>query len=284
MKASPAPANRIYYLGPEGSFSYILVTQLFGTGRELIPCASFPEVAASLREDKTAVGVLGIENTNSSDVHECVDIMFEEKLRILGEASLKIRMHLLGLPGARLSDIREVYSHRQAILQCADFIREHGLFVHPVESTSAGKQLVIASGDRSKATIGSSALAQDGSVRILSEDIATVSHNMTRFICVSPTPQVIDNLNEKVEKLTYIFQLKHEPGSLASVLNALAEHRVNLTKIQSRPIPGTDWEYVFWADMEIPHTTEREVSRVLEAHSTSYTLLGAYEKGKVYQS
>lgn len=101
---------------------------------------------------------------------------------------------------------------------------------------------------------------------------------------MSPTAQVVYNLNEKAEKLTYIFQLKHEPGSLASVLNALAEHRVNLTKIQSRPIPGTDWEYVFWADMEIPYTTEREVSQVLEVHSTSYTLLGAYEKGKVYQS
>jgi prephenate dehydratase len=284
MKASPAQPQRIYYLGPEGSFSYILVVQLFDAMRELVPCNSFPEVAARLREDTVAVGVLGIENTNSSDVHECIDIMFEEKFRILGEASLKIRMHLIGLKGARLAEIREVYSHRQAILQCADFIRDHGLSARTVESTSAGKQLVLDAGDRGKATIGSSALAADGSVEVIAKDIATVSHNMTRFICVSPTPQVLDNLNDKADKLTYIFQLKHEPGSLANVLNALAEHRVNLTKIQSRPIPGTDWEYVFWADMEIPHTTEKEVSRVLEAHSTSYTLLGAYTKGKVYQS
>ncbi|HEX8597250.1 MAG TPA: prephenate dehydratase domain-containing protein [Chloroflexia bacterium] len=188
MNVSPAPANRIYYLGPEGSFSYILVTQLFGASYELLPCGSFPEVAARLRKDTMAIGVLGIENTNSSDVHECIDIMFEEKHSILGEASLKIRMHLIGLPGARLSEIREVYSHRQAILQCGDFIRERGLSVHTVESTSAGKQLVLALGDRGKATIGSSALAQDGSVEILAEDIATVSHNMTRFICVSHGP------------------------------------------------------------------------------------------------
>jgi prephenate dehydratase len=170
------------------------------------------------------------------------------------------------------------------MLQCADFIREHGLSVHLTDSTSAGKQLVLASGDNSKATIGSSALAWDGSVKVLVEDIATVAQNMTRFICVSPTSRVIDHLNGKQEKLTYIFRLKHEPGSLAAVLNALAAYRVNLTKIQSRPIPGSDWEYVFWADMEIPHTTEEDVSRVLDAHSTSFTLLGAYQKGKVYQS
>ncbi|MEA2574643.1 MAG: chorismate mutase / prephenate dehydratase, partial [Chloroflexia bacterium] len=114
MNASPPPPGRVYYLGPEGSFSYILVSQLFGTEFELIACDSFTCVAARLREDPTAVGVLGIENTNSSDVHECIDIMFEEKFCILGEASLKIRMHLIGLKGARVEEIREVYSHRQA--------------------------------------------------------------------------------------------------------------------------------------------------------------------------
>ncbi|HET6261522.1 MAG TPA: ACT domain-containing protein [Chloroflexia bacterium] len=107
---------------------------------------------------------------------------------------------------------------------------------------------------------------------------------MTRFICVSPTTQVIRNLNHKHDKLTYILQLKHRPGSLAHLLSALAQLNVNLTKIQSKPIPGTDWEYVFWIDMEIPQTTEREVSRILEGYATSYTLLGAYEKGKVFES
>jgi prephenate dehydratase len=284
MKASPTTEKRIYFLGPEGSFSDILVNQLFRTGFEPVLCSSFREVATKLREDPSAVGVLGIENSNSSDVHESIDIMFEERFKILGEASLKIRMHLIGLTGARLGGIREVYSHPQAILQCADFIRERELAAHATESTSAGKQLIVSMGDSSKATIGSVALAEGDNVEILAADIATVTQNMTRFICVSPTTQVMDSLNKKIDKLTYIFQLKHEPGSLVQVLSELAKRRVNLTKIQSRPIPGSDWEYVFWIDMEIPHTTEREVSRVLEEYASNYTLLGAYEKGRIYES
>jgi prephenate dehydratase len=284
MNASSTPPGRVYYLGPEGSFSAILVSKLFNAGSELVPCSSFSEIAARLRAHTTAVGLLGIENSNSSDVHETIDIMFEDKFRILGEASLKIRMNLLGLQGARLEQIREVYSHPQALLQCASFIREHGLTAHTTDSTSAGKQLVVGMGDASKATIGSGALAEDGSLAVLAADIATVAQNMTRFICVSPTPLLIDNLNRKQDKLTYIFQLKHRPGSLAHLLSELAGLDVNLTKIQSRPIPGTDWEYVFWIDMEIPNTTEPQVSRVLEDYATGYTLLGAYEKGRVFES
>lgn len=284
MEDSSTPYKRIYYLGPEGSFSDILVSQLFPAGFELVLCSSFREIAAKLREDPSAVGVLGIENSNSSDVHESIDIMFEERFKILGEASLKIRMNLIGLKGASLEEIREVYSHPQAILQCADFIRERGLDAHATESTSAGKRLIVSMGDKSKATIGSAALAEGDNVEILAADIATVTQNMTRFICVSPTYQLIDTLNTKTDKLTYIFQLKHEPGSLAQVLSELAKRRVNLTKIQSRPIPGTDWEYDFWIDMEIPHTTEREVSQILDDFASNYTLLGAYEKGRVYES
>lgn len=284
MKASSTPTRRVYYLGPEGSFSAVLVKKLFNAESGLVPCSSFSDIAARLRADTTAVGLLGIENTNSSDVHETIDIMFEEKFRILGEASLKIRMNLIGLRGARLEEIREVYSHPQALLQCANFIRERGLTAHAIESTSAGKQIVVEMGDASKATIGSRALAEDGSVEILAEDVATVAHNMTRFICVSPTYQVIGSLNQQQDKLTYILQLKHQPGSLAHLLSALARLNVNLTKIQSRPIPGTDWEYDFWIDMEIGDTTEREVSRTLEDYATGYTLLGAYEKGKVFES
>ncbi|HYP39105.1 MAG TPA: prephenate dehydratase domain-containing protein [Chloroflexia bacterium] len=284
MNASLTPPERVYYLGPEGSFSASLVNQLFPAESELVPCSSFSEIAARLRADTTAVGLLGIENSNSSDVHETIDIMFEDKFKILGEASLKIRMNLIGLNGARLEQVREVYSHPQALLQCASFIQEHGLIARTTDSTSAGKQLVLYHDDPSIATIGSKALAEDGRVQVLAADIATVAQNMTRFICVSPTTQVIRNLNHKHDKLTYILQLKHRPGSLAHLLSALAELNVNLTKIQSKPIPGTDWEYVFWIDMEIPHTTERDVSRILEDYATSYTLLGAYEKGKVFES
>ena len=284
MNAAPPPSRRVYYLGPEGSFSAVLVNKLFPGESELVPCSSFSEVAARLRADTTAVGLLGIENSNSSDVHETIDIMFEDKFKILGEASLKIKMNLIGLKGARLEQVREVYSHPQALLQCASFIQEHGLTAHATHSTSAGKQLVLDRDDPGIATIGSKALAEDGSVAVLAADIATVAQNMTRFLCVSPTRQVIDHLNRKHDKLTYILQLKHRPGSLAHLLSALAQLNVNLTKIQSRPIPGTDWEYVFWIDMEIPQTSEREVSRTLDDYATSYTLLGAYEKGKVFES
>jgi prephenate dehydratase len=284
MNSSPTPPGRVYYLGPEGSFSAILVNKLFPADAELVPCSSFSEIAARLRADTAAVGLLGIENSNSSDVHETIDIMFEDKFKILGEASLKITMNLIGLSGTRLEQVREVYSHPQALLQCAGFIQEHGLTAHTTASTSAGKQLVLDRDDPGIATIGSRALAQDGSVQVLAADIANVAQNMTRFICVSPTRQVISNLNDRHDKLTYILQLKHRPGSLAHLLSELAGLNVNLTKIQSRPIPGTDWEYVFWIDMEIPQTTERAVSLILDDCATSYTLLGAYEKGKVFES
>jgi prephenate dehydratase len=287
VKNSIHSMKKIYYLGPKGSFNDILITKIFANSpeNELVMCNSFPEVVEKVKSDKGSIGALGIENSISSDVHENMDIMFKERLCIIGEAGIKITMNLIGLKGAVLADIKEIYTHPQAILQCSNFLKDHSIAAIKVDSTAAGKAYILEKQEKNLGAIGSSALANgDDKVEIIESNIANIKHNMTRFIFISTDSQTVPELGENANKLTYVFQLKHEPGSLAKVLTELAKEKVNLTKIQSRPIPGTDWEYNFWVDMEIPYTTIDKVNQILQQHTLDYHLLGAYEKGKVYES
>jgi chorismate mutase/prephenate dehydratase len=276
--------NNVYYLGPEGSFSDTLVKKVLGRTAHLEMCSSFTEVAEKTKNQTDSVGVLCVENSISSDVQECMDIMFHDKLRILGEAYLIIKMDLIGLKGATLEGIKEVYSHPQGIMQCSEIIKNNNWAVHKTNSTAEGKQIILEKNDFTKAAIGSPQLLNDLGVILLAEDIANVKHNMTRFIFVSNKDMIMKELSKNSNKLTYILQLKHEPGSLATLLSELAKEKVNLTKIQSKPIPGTDWEYSFWIDMEIPFSSQEKVDSILSKNTVEFISLGAYEKGKTYSS
>ncbi len=269
---------KIYYLGPKGSYSYSLLKKIRPTD-DLQPLPTFVHIAEAVMKDEDSMGLLGIENSISSSVHESVDIIFQNDLYIVGEACMDIQLHLIGTKKASLSDVQEVFSYPQAIAQCSSFIEKHALKIRETPSTAAAVQEIDTLQDDTKAAIAGRGSLADTNLRIIRENIANTSHNMTRWILVSKKAFLTDI---KPDKITVIFKVKHEPGSLVKVLNAIASEKGNMSKIESRPVPGSNWEYLFWIDVEIPVGSAETFKRLLEKETLTYRMVGVYEKGQTY--
>ena len=268
----------IYYLGPKGSYSYSLLQQMY-PNEHLEPQPTFAHIVEAVLNDDTSIGLLGIENSISSSVHESIDLLFRNDLYIVGEACMDIQLHLIGPKNANLSNVKEVLSYPQAIAQSSDFIEKHGIVTHEAPSTAAAVREVDTLQDISKAAIAGRGSLADTDLQILQRNIANTSHNMTRWVLVSKKPI---KLGEKQNKITVIFKVKHEPGSLVKVLQAIADEKGNMSKIESRPVPGSNWEYLFWIDVEIPEETVDVFQKRLEKETLSFRMVGAYEKGYTY--
>lgn len=270
----------VYYLGPDGSYSHLLVEKAFDERYTRVPLETFESVVSAIQKDSEGVGVLAIENSISSSVHQTVDIMYDQSVCIIGEASLIIHMDLLGIPGSTIHDITDVYSHPQALAQSSHIIQEHNWKIHKQNSTTASAEKVSASQNPRYAAIGSSHIAKQYGLTVLKQGIANTENNMTRWVFV--TGKASQSLGTNINKLTYIFRVKHEPGSLVAVLTKIAQANGNLTKIESRPLPGTNWEYGFWIDVEVPLGTHKDFDRMMQENTRSCRLVGAYEQGNLY--
>lgn len=273
--------KKIYYLGPKGSYSY-LVTKKIYLKEDLIPCESFFSIVNKTLEEG-ALGTLPIENSITSDVFENVDYLFSKKLIIVKEAYLKINLFLIGLQNSSLKVVKEVYSHPKALAQSSKFIEKQHLTVFESKSTAEGKEIVIETGNLRKVFIGSRDLAVDPRVKILAENIGNAKDNMTRFIIVKR----LSKKNAKMKlgnKMTAIFKLVHKPGSLANLLTKLAQLQINLTKIESRPIPETQWEYQFLVDFEVDQKKIKEITQIFKENTLTVKIIGVYQKGGVYES
>jgi prephenate dehydratase len=275
--------KKVFYLGPEGSYSHIAVTHALVGDYQYVSCASFLEIVNNTLFTNHALGILPIENSITSDIHENIDYLFKNNFFILQEVFLSIHLHLIGLPTARLSEITTVCSHPRALAQCTKFIAKHSLKIQETTSTAIARDIVVTKQDPHMAAIGSRELLQDA-VQLLAENIGNDSYNLTRFVCIG-----IDHREYHAavhNKATIIFKVLHTPGSLAKVLHEFAKTHVNLTKIESRPIPGTKWEYIFWVDLENDETDidVAEIKTILEKNTVSYTIIGTYQTGKIIES
>ena len=270
----------IYYLGPESSYSHLLVAKVFSQTDVLVACNSFHDVVTSVQNDSQGVGALAIENSISSSVHQTVDLLYNSNVCIVGEASMNIRMHLIGTTNSSVDSIHEIYSHPQALAQCSDYIAAHKLKSYETLSTSAAVQRIQEQNNTQIAAIGNMELVDTINLKILKEDIANVPNNMTRWVFIAQ--QGIASLGTKINKLTYIFKVKHEPGSLVTVLTKIANLNGNLTKIESRPLPGTNWEYGFWIDVEIDEQMRWQFDDMMKEATLECRCVGGYEKGKLF--
>ncbi len=269
----------IYYLGPAGSYSHVLIQNLFPDVRH-IPCRSFSEVVESVEKDTESLGLLGIENSTSSSVHESIDLLFAHELHIVAEAYMNIALHLIGVKNSSSSDIRTVYSHPQALAQCSRFISDHALkSIESLSTTAAVREVSTLQNQEIAAIAGRGAIA-GSDLQILSKNIGNVSHNITRWVVVSRKQNSISDAH--LNKLTVIFKVKHEPGSLVHVLQSIADHQGNLTKIESRPVAGSNWEYEFWVDIEVPDGKAGSIEKCLKDETLSYRMVGVYQKGHTY--
>lgn len=269
---------KAYILGPKGSLSDTLASKVFGKSIKIVKKSSFNGIVEAVLKDKGAIGMLGIENSSSSSVHSNVDLIYSHPLFIVGEAIMNFQLHLIGQQNADISKIKKVASHKQALLQCSDFIQKNNLKTIESSSTAAAIEMITKKND-----ISIGAIAQmeslNSKLKIVTKSITNHKTNMTRWIFVSLSKS---SINAVINKFTVIFKIKHIPGSLALVLRKIAEGKGNLTKIESRPLPGTNWEYIFWADIEIADGSIDRFIKIFDNYTLHWRLVGAYARGKIY--
>jgi chorismate mutase / prephenate dehydratase len=274
---------KVYYLGPIGSFSDILVKQVFDNKiYEFYPSNTFDDILNKILTEADSIGVLPLENSITSDIHINIDNIFNNNVKIIGEASLLIKLNLIGLKNSKLENITKIISHHQPIKQASNFIKTNNLQTEIADSTAQAVQSIIKQNNPEIAAIGSSYHVKNPDITILQTNIGNEKHNITRFVFISQQ----DNYNNPnvVNKVTLSFKVKHIPGSLAKLLSAISSVEANLTKIESRPIPGTDWEYRFWVDIEVANHIIPKLIDVVSEESLEYKVIGMYSKGQKYES
>ncbi|MCF7831182.1 hypothetical protein K9M41_04290 [Candidatus Gracilibacteria bacterium] len=270
---------QVYFLGPEKTYSYAIADKSF-PHHELVPQSNFFDVVRSTLKNTNSVGVLPIENSSTSDIHENIDHIFAHKdLEICGEAHAHIRLHLIGQKGAKVEEIKQVYSHGKAFEQCQKFLDGKDLEIIAVQSTAQAQKEVLERNDPTVVFIGGEILAKDSNLEILQKDISDEKENYTRFVFVRKKQ---GNNSKPAEKLTVIFQTKHEAGALAKVLIEIAVNQGDLQKIESRPIPGSRAEYSFWADIHTQGQSEI-LLQMLPERTTNFRLVGAYDIGQTFE-
>jgi len=252
VERSTRGALRVAFQGIEGSYSQLAARKYFAAradGMEFVGTRSFAEALAMAESGEVGYAFLPVENTTAGSINQTYDLLRQTALAIVGEEVLHVRHRLLGLAGAREEDLRRVLSHPQALAQCARFLGsldevELVAFV----DTAASAREVSESDDLSQAAIASAEAGEMYGLTVLREAIADQEENWTRFVVISGLEIELDP--RIPAKTSLVFTTPHREGALAHCLHLLAKHGVNLTKLESRPVPRRPWEYLFYADIE----------------------------------
>jgi prephenate dehydratase len=239
---------RIAYQGEPGAFSEAAARQV-NAEAQLVPCRSFEDVFEAVNGGPAGYGVLPIENSIGGSIHRNFDLLLEHHLPIVGEIELPVVHHLLALPGCTMESVRRIYSHPQALAQCDRFLRTltgaGTVEVIATYDTAGSAKLIADEQIQDGAAIASARAAEVFGLVALRSSIQDYEHNVTRFLIIGRRP-----LSEApADKTTIVFTLANEPGALFKALSVFALRGIDLTKLESRPIPGRTWEYLFYADL-----------------------------------
>ena len=235
---------RIAYQGEPGAYSEAAALRFAGHAATL-PCRSFDAVFAAVRDGGATHGILPMENSIGGSIHRNFDLLLQHELPIVGEVELQVDHCLLALEGVSMTDVKTVYSHPQGLAQCERFLNELGVEMVAVYDTAGSAKQIVDQQDRTAAAIASRRAGEVFGLSVLKEGVQDYEFNVTRFCLISRTPAPA----ERAEKTSVVFSLPSEPGSLFKALSVFALRDINLTKLESRPIPGTPWEYMFYADI-----------------------------------
>ena len=278
--------KKVAIQGTLGSYHDIAAHKYFeGEEIQLICCASFEDVFAAVKQDSQTIGMLAIENTIAGSLLHNNELLRQSGTQIVGEYKLRISHSFVCLPDEDWDDITEVNSHPIALMQCREFLGQHPrIKVVEGEDTALGAEIIRKENLRGHAAICSKAAAERYGMKVLQEGIETNKHNFTRFLVVAD-PWQVDELsrhrNKEVNKASMVFTLPHTEGSLSQVLSILSFYRINLTKIQSLPIIGREWEYQFYVDIVFDNVLKYKQSIVAITPLTKeLKILGEYEDGK----
>ena len=273
--------KKVTIQGYEGSFHQVAARQFFGKTVEVITCDTFREVVKLGADPKESDGaVMAIENSIAGSILPNYNLLQKSNLQVIGEVYLHISQNLMVNPGVRLEDIKEVHSHPMAILQCLDFLEQHPYKLVESEDTALSAKMVHQHKSKHIAAIASKLAAQLYNLEVIAPDIHTLKNNITRFLILVPAKAKVNM--EGANKASIYFQTDHSKGILSKVLAKIAQGGVNLSKLQSMPIPGSTFKYGFYADLEFEQS--KQIEKVLEALKTmtnSFKIFGLYKKGKV---
>ena len=268
----------IAYPGTAGSFSHGAAQSVFADG-VCVGYETFPEAAQAVVDGQADYALLPVENSFAGAVLPTYSLLEKLPLQIVGETMKAVRHHLLGLPGATLGDIRHIASHPQAIAQCDEFLQTMpGVQIVPSANTAISAREVAQMGDKSRAAIASIEAAKEYGLVPLAENIQTSQRNTTRFFILSLSPIPLDTPS----KATVTFRVNNEVGALVQVLASFAESGLNMTRIESRPLPETPFLYFFSADFE-GAMDAAHLSRAMAAarpYTCALRLLGVYPKAE----
>ena len=271
--------QRVAYNGVPGAFSESAVVGFFGEDSDRVCFKTFEGIFAAVSEGSVKYGVLPVENSSSGSIDTVYDLMGRYSCHIVGEQLVRVEQCLLGVPGARIEDIKTVYSHEQGFAQCPVFLSQHPDWkTTPYFNTAISAKHVAELGDRQNAAIASRLAAKHYGLEILAPDIHSFDGNHTRFIVVSSSPEPIG----VPDKATITFSLRHERGTLMRALSSFVAMGMNLTHIESRPLHNNNWEYCFYVDLtgNVSENNLRVLMESLSKDCENCRLLGAYRAAK----
>ncbi len=270
---------KVAYQGTEGSYSEEASINYFDEGCNRSSYPTFEAVFSAVTSGEMEYGVVPIENSSTGGIRDVYDLLLKYDLNIVGEYSLKINHHLIGIPGASIDNIREVYSHPQGIAQCSQYLSYHPDWkkISYLNTASSVKHVGKMKDDR-LAAIGSSRAAEIYELEILKSGIQDNDTNTTRFIVLKRD----DKIDHKADKISLVFSTSHTAGSLFNVLAIFAEKNINLLKIESRPIKHQPGQYTFYVDIdgnrEMPNV--KEALEEINSRQVFFRILGSYQKSK----
>ena len=272
--------GRISIQGYEGSFHQVAARQFFGKTVEVLPCATFRDVIKIASNKKESDGgVMAIENSIAGSILPNYNLLQKSNLKVTGEVYLHIKQNLLVNPGVKLEDIREVHSHTMALQQCYDFLDKYKWKLVETDDTALSAKNVHQHKSKHIAAIASKLAAELFELDVIAPNIQTMKNNYTRFLVLQreDAAQPV----EGADKASVNFHTDHSRGSLAKVLTKIAEGGINLSKLQSFPIPGSDFKYSFHADMEFDSVAQFEkVIDSLKPLTEALKIYGVYKSGK----
>ena len=241
----PVAAPRVVYQGVPGAYSEQAALDFFGPRADAAGLEQFEDCFLALREGRADYAVLPIENSSTGAIRQIYDLLTQYECYMVGETTVKVEHCLMALPGATLNSVTHVYSHEQGLFQCERYLNAHPDWKQVPQADTAGSaQMVADSGDLTKAAICSERAAAIYGLEILARSINHNSRNTTRFVVASPRLE----LRPGADKISTLFVLPHEAGSLHEVLTVFAVHGLNMVKLESRPLRSRSWEYMFFLE------------------------------------
>jgi prephenate dehydratase len=270
--------RKVAFQGEPGAYSELAAFEHLGPNIQTLPCESFDLAYEAILEGSASHGMLPFENSLAGSVHRNYDLILRHELYIVSEFHLRVSHCLLGVPGSKIENIKRAHSHPQALAQCENNLTKVGIIPVAEKDTAGSARLIKEWNEPQDAAVASTRAAEVYGLEILRRNLEDYSHNYTRFLELSQQPLVVADPEEDGYKTSVVFSLKNTPGVLFKALSVFALRDIDLTKIESRPIPERPWEYMFYVDF-LGHQQSLNGSRALDhlgELATFLRVLGSY--------